>query len=107
METSNDAIPGVYEITVFANGGLTKSVTVTLHILPITIDTFFTDSAFADLSNLDVVFTTKTSSGESKFTATNPGTYFHNSIVTNVGDTEILLGTSLTVQINFSGKKKP
>ena len=87
----------IYAIFDGAGGNDTATVTVTVLQLTITIDSFMTDSKFAGINSFDVVFTKDKSSGTHKIRATNPGTYFYNTIITNTGLTDITADLTLDI----------
>jgi len=83
-----------YTISDGAGGTDTATVTVTVRHV---IDSFMTDSKFAGINSFDIVFTKDKSSGMHKIRATNPGTYYYNTIITNTGPTDITAELTLDI----------
>ena len=66
-------------------------------VLPITKEPFFTDSKFSPIGGIDLVFTLDGRSDTNKLTATDPGTYFYNDIITNTGTTDLQIVSTLHI----------
>jgi len=98
VSTSDTTPIGTHIITITATASqVTKSATVELVVEIIDQESFFTDSKFSPINSIDVVFTPDGRSGTFQITATNPGTYFYNDILTNTGTSDITLTATLNI----------
>ncbi|MEM3648311.1 MAG: ABC transporter substrate-binding protein [Thermoproteota archaeon] len=99
ITTSSQTPPGTYPLYVV--GTVDKFIVckqeINLIVAPISVKPGMTDSDFNPITSFDVVFTPDKPSASYKLVATNPGSYFYNLIVENVGSN--LLNPTITVNI--------
>jgi peptide/nickel transport system substrate-binding protein len=99
ITTSSQTPPGTYSLYVTAaiDQFLVCKKEIKLTVAPVTIESYMSDSDFNPVSGFDVVFTPDKATKTYKLVATNPGSYFYNLIVKNVGST--LLNPKIVIEM--------
>lgn len=99
ITTSSQTPPGTYPLYVvgIVDDFIVCKKEINLIVAPISVQSGMTDSDFNPISSFDVVFTPDKSTASYKLVATNPGSYFYNFIVKNIGSTP--LNPTITIKI--------
>jgi hypothetical protein len=74
-----------------------SSDTMSVLVFPVQRQTYMTDGQFRTITSLDTVFTPDKATNTLKLSATNPGTYFYNEVLKNVGAETRTITMSLAI----------
>jgi len=87
VTTSSQTPPGIYSLYVTAtiDQFLVCKKEIKLTVAPVSIESYMSDSDFNPISSFDIVFTPDKATETYRLVATNPGSYFYNLIVKNIG----------------------